>query len=224
MDLSQANRLAEMALDMTERPDLQHTLERIMSNARTSISCDAAGILLLSDGRIETAASTDSRVAQSDDLQTECGEGPCLQASARNDVLVIDDTARVDRWPCWGRRVSELGWRSMLSIPMATPVRALGTLNLYSRTPGAFGADQVELGRIFGRHALVALRTAQYSDSIRAAVTSRHVIGQAQGILMERYQVDADRAFTVLRRYSQERNTKLRAIAEQVIATHRLPE
>ncbi len=173
---------------------------------------------------METAASTDELVNRADDLQLECGEGPSHRKRREFDIVVIDDTTRESRWPSWGLRVAELGWRAMLSVQLATPVRALGTLNLYAHAPNAFGPELAELAQIFGRHASIAVMGAQYSDSLRAAVASRHVIGQAQGILMERYQVDAERAFTILRRYSQERNIKLRTIAEQVIATHQLPQ
>jgi GAF domain-containing protein len=117
-----------------------------------------------------------------------------------------------------------LGFSSVLSIRLFTPVRRLGALNLYGRSTGAFSPADTELALIFGRHASVALTSAQNGDSLRAAVASRHLIGQAQGILMERYQVDADRAFDILRRYSQHQNIKLRVIAEQVITHHRLPD
>jgi GAF domain-containing protein len=223
MDLSHANRLAAMALDMTEQPDVRHTLDHIVSNARQGIACDAVGVLLTRDGGIETAATTDELVKRADDLQLECQEGPCLQAIRAEDAFVIKDTFLDDRWPQWAPKVAQLGWRAVLSVRLSTLVRTVGALNLYSRSADAFSSDDVELAQIFGRHAAIALTGAQYSDSLRAAVSARHLIGQAQGILMERYHVDADRAFTVLRRYSQDRNVKLRTIAEQVIAIHRLP-
>lgn len=40
---------------------------------------------------------------------------------------------------------------------------------------------------------------------------------------MERFDLDADRAFTVLRRYSQDSNVKLRDVAQQLIDTRKLP-
>ena len=69
----------------------------------------------------------------------------------------------------------------------------------------------------------MALATARNEDSLRQAIDARHVIGQAQGILMERFDLNADQAFSVLRRYSQDRNLKLRAVAEEMIASRELP-
>jgi GAF domain-containing protein len=225
MDLSQANRLAEMALDMTEQPNLTRTVERIVFNTRESIPCDGVSIVLVQETEFEWTQATDDRAEKADALQLTLRQGPSWSPAECLDTQVINDLADERRWPKWRAQVLELGWRSMLSIRLFTPVRTLGVLNLYADRAGAFAAPEVEeLARIFGRHASIALMGAQSSESLRSAVASRHVIGQAQGILMERYQVDSDRAFTVLRRYSQDRNIKLRLIAEQVISTHRLPE
>ena len=56
-----------------------------------------------------------------------------------------------------------------------------------------------------------------------AAVDARKLIGQAMGILMERFDVDDNRAFAILKRYSQDTNTKLRDVSEQLINTRKLP-
>ena len=56
-----------------------------------------------------------------------------------------------------------------------------------------------------------------------AALDTRKLIGQAQGILMEHYGLDETRAFGVLRRYSQDQSIKLRDIAQHLIAERHLP-
>ena len=67
------------------------------------------------------------------------------------------------------------------------------------------------------------LARAQHEQTLWEAIDSRHQIGQAQGILMERYNLSADQAFAVLRRYSQEQNRKLREVANEVVSTRHLP-
>lgn len=230
MDLSQANRLAAMALEMSEQPDLTSTLNQILVSARDNLGCQAAGVLLVTDGdELQTAAATDDVVREADALQATCGEGPWRASSTSTaaepeDALLIPDLAHDLQFPRWSRAVAALGFSSLLSIRLFTPVRRLGALNLYGHAADAFSPADAELALIFGRHASVALTSAQNGDSLRAAVASRHLIGQAQGILMERYQVDADRAFEVLRRYSQHQNIKLRVIAEKVINQQNLPD
>lgn len=229
MNLSQANRLADMALEMSEQPDLPRTLHQILASAQSSIACDAAGVLLVSDrGQAQTAAASDEVVRRADELQRAHAEGPTVpvRASSRtaDSVVLVRNTQHDERFPQWGARVAALGFQAVLVIHLFTPVRTVGAVNLYGRARDAFGQAEVDLAQIFGRHASVALVSAQYGDSLRAAVESRHLIGQAQGILMERYQLDADGAFDVLRRYSQHKNIKLRVIAEQVVTSHRLPD
>lgn len=55
------------------------------------------------------------------------------------------------------------------------------------------------------------------------ATRARHRIGQAQGILMERFQIPADAAFAVLQRLSQQGSTKLHLIADDIVRTGQLP-
>jgi AmiR/NasT family two-component response regulator len=50
--------------------------------------------------------------------------------------------------------------------------------------------------------------------TLRRALESRDVIGQAKGILMERRGIDEDEAFDVLRTASQALNVKLARVAE----------
>jgi AmiR/NasT family two-component response regulator len=48
------------------------------------------------------------------------------------------------------------------------------------------------------------------------ALGTRHMIGEAMGILMGSHDLTEDGAFDVLRRYSQERNIKLREVARLI--------
>ena len=50
------------------------------------------------------------------------------------------------------------------------------------------------------------------------------VIGQAKGIIMERYKINPDAAFSTLTRISQDRNIKLHEVARQIVETGELPD
>jgi GAF domain-containing protein len=219
-----AEDFAEIARRLHEEPDLEQTLDRIVAVACEAIGCDSAGIFLLhGQQRVESAAVTDPTVEQADRLQLECREGPCLEAMADHETVVIHDTATDPRWNEWSSQVADIGYRSVLSIRLFTNQYTIGSLNLYARRPAAFGPDEAAVGQIFGGHASVALAAARNEDTLRQAIDARHVIGQAQGILMERFDLTADQAFSVLRRYSQDKNLKLRAVAEEMIASRQLP-
>ena len=57
---------------------------------------------------------------------------------------------------------------------------------------------------------------ARQQGDFRSALASRDLIGQAKGMLMERFTIDAVAAFELLRRLSQDTNTPLVEVARQV--------
>lgn len=55
------------------------------------------------------------------------------------------------------------------------------------------------------------------------AVDARHLIGQAQGIIMSTHDVDSNTSYAVLLRLSQQSNTKLSTVAAEIVRTRALP-
>lgn len=218
--------LSEIVLALHEASDSEQTVERVAEFARTAVSCDDAGVLLVqARNKIETAAATSGPVARAHDLQVELDEGPCLDAlEDKTVVYTISDAALDERWPRWSAAVVELGYRSVVSVPLATTARRYGSLNIYAARPDAFDEDDVAVTCVLARHASVALAANRDLEGLRKAVDARKLIGIAMGILMERYGVDSDRAFEVLRRFSQDHNVKLRDVARQVAENKGLPE
>ena len=62
------------------------------------------------------------------------------------------------------------------------------------------------------------------SDNLQSALGSREIIGQAQGILMEREKITAEQAFNLLRQSSQHLNRKLRDVAQDLVDTGETPD
>lgn len=123
-----------------------------------------------------------------------------------------------------GPRVStQLGVAGMLCVQLFTTADTLGGLNLYSHRADAFDDDSADVATYLAAHVAVAVAETQNSDQLRLAAVNRTVIGQAQGILMERFSIDAARAFDVLRRVSQDNNVKLRNVAQNLISTRHTP-
>ena len=138
---------------------------------------------------------------------------------------LIIDTLDEQRWQTWCKRVAdELDIRSVLSIRLNTPSARIGALNLFGSEPHKFTRADAEVAHLLAGHAAVALATTKTESHLWHAIDARKLIGQAQGILMERFDLDDDKAFAVLRRYSQHHNIKLRTVAEQLVRTRRLPE
>lgn len=218
--------LAAAARELAAQPTTSNTLERAVHLAPGVIpSASCAGIALFRKGSIEVRATTDEHLRAIDELQGRLREGPYHSLLREEDVIVSHDLAHDDRWPSWGPTVvSTTGVRSALFLRLFATGGSLGAFSLYALRPGAFSDDDVAEAIALAAHVGVALAATEESEHLRAAVAGRTVIGQAQGILMERFGLDADTAFGVLVRYSTRANVKLRLIAEQIVATRDVPQ
>ena len=69
----------------------------------------------------------------------------------------------------------------------------------------------------------MAWNSARRDEQFRRALSSRDTIGQAKGMIMERYGMDSTRAFEVLRKLSQDSNVPLLTIANDIVANAQPP-
>jgi ANTAR domain/GAF domain len=213
------------------------TLQRIVDFAVATVEgCDAAGISLLGGNGVTTPVWSHAVALDIDSVQYETGEGPCLDAITRETVVYAEDLAEDPRWPAFAPRAVALGMRSLLSCRLSAD-ETLGALNLYALLPRAYGAIDRTKALIFAAHAGVALGAAEALadatlalnveikrlEDLRGALASREVIGQAEGILIERERITADEAFGVLRRASQHLNIRLREVARHLVDTGEVP-
>lgn len=223
---SLSERMAEAARELQDQHDPRATLERATWLAVHNISgADAVGITIVHrDRSISTEAHTDEMAAKSDQLQYDAGEGPCLDATWQQATVYSPSLAYDRRWPVWGpRAVEETGAQSVLSFQLFTTGDVLGALNLYSRTRGGFDDIDQEEGLALAAHIAIALATAKEIEELGQAIDSRTVIGQATGIIMERFSIDSVQAFALMTRLSSTSNLKLRELALDVVESRRLP-
>ncbi|MFF1817213.1 GAF and ANTAR domain-containing protein [Kribbella sp. NPDC058245] len=222
-----ADTFARLAIELHDAPGVEETIDAVVQFALQALSCTYAGVALyMRGGSPEIAAVTDPVVANVYDLQLRADVGPLVTALRDRTTVLIRDTETDGRWPEWTAEVAALGVRSTLDVPLATgdaTRQTVGVLGLYSPVPDAFTEDDEAIAHILARHASVAVASARHEETMAQAVDARKLVGQAMGILMERFDVDGDRAFAILKRYSQDTNTKLRDVAQQLIDTRRLP-
>jgi GAF domain-containing protein len=223
--------LSETAQILFSAGSVHDTLEQVVALAVHTIEgCDFAGLFLLEGGVVVTPVHTAQVVEEIDTLQRESGQGPCLDAIAKRAMVYGDDLQSDDRWASFGPAAAGRGIRSALALPLTTN-DTIGAINLYARYPAAFGVVDRAKGVILASLASVALNAAhsfedeeRRIENLHSALSSREVIGQAQGILMERERIAADQAFDVLRRASQYLNIKLREVAQTLVDTGERPE
>ncbi|NUP79770.1 MAG: GAF and ANTAR domain-containing protein [Nonomuraea sp.] len=216
-----AQQMASMARDLLAQTSVDATLERVTSSAVELVEgCDAAGILVLHGHQVQTLAPTEQLVTDSDQLQERLREGPCFDAARTKDgervFRIPDFTDKQPRWPDFGPQAHELGIGSMMGFLLYTDDEELGALNIYSRRPGAFTEASELAGWLLASHAAVSFSSARTHAQLEEALSTRHTIGEAMGIVMGSHRLSEDQAFDVLRRYSQENNVKLREVARLV--------
>lgn len=210
------------------QPEVEEVLRRVLKLAiRVIGKADGASITLFNpDMQPYTMAATDDWVAAVDQRQYETRQGPCLEVAATSaPTSGSSDLATSTSWPVFGPVAAGYGVRSLLAAGLsprpdfAEPASPPGALNLYSRTPFAFsGADREEALLLAAIAAIGVQLAAARTATIRLhdAISTRDVIGQAKGILMERHGITEEQAFNVLRRASNDLNIKLRDVAADI--------
>ena len=106
----------------------------------------------------------------------------------------------------------------MMSFQLYTNDNRKGALNLFGLKPGIFAAKDQAVGAMLATHAATALIAHDRERQFQSALASRDAIGQAKGMIMERFAVDATRAFELLTKLSQDSNTRLVDVAAGLVA------
>ena len=214
-----AERMANLARQLAAPLGLDEVLNGVTKTVLDMIpGSELAGFLLLTkSGKFETKAATSDLMYQIDRLQIKHGEGPCVEAAIDELIVRTDDFQHEQRWPQYSAEVLTLGMRSALSFKLYTSSRNAGALNIFSSEPNAFGPEDEAIGSVLAAHAAAAIVSSKHGEQLESALSSRDLIGQSKGIIMERYNVDAVRAFEMLKELSQSANVKLVEIARQVI-------
>ena len=197
---------------------LEHALFSITSSAVELIEgVDFADMLIMHEGEARSVAPTAPLAVELGNVQLRHQQGPCLDAAIREVVISSADMREEQRWPSFAPAAVAVGVHGILSYRLIPQHKVTGALNLFSLQPDSFDEAGKTMGALLATMATVAMMTAVREEQFETALASRDLIGQAKGILMNHYQVDADRAFDMLRHLSQNDNTPLRMIAQQIV-------
>jgi len=214
-----ALRMGDLARFLEEEDDPEQTLEKVVRAAVDLIpGADEGSISVVTHRRdVESRAPSSDLPRQVDALQSETGQGPCMDAVFQHATVRVPDMSTEDRWPEFASRACAAGAASMLSFQLYVDGDNLGALNLYSHVANAFDDESEHVGLLFAAHAAIAYAGVTKQEQLTHAVETRDRIGQAKGVLMERYTITADQAFALLSRYSQHSNRKLVEVAGEVV-------
>jgi len=171
----------ELARSLQQQVDPEAMLRGVVGAAVELIPGVDEGSISVVLGRrkvmLEAASGELPRIV--DALQEQTGQGPCL------DAVYHQETVQVSR-------AAAAGAGGMLSFQLYVEGDNLGALNLYSRQAGMFDDESEHVGLLFAAHAAIAYSGARTKADLGRAVATRQLIGQAQGILMERHKITGD--------------------------------
>jgi len=107
----------------------------------------------------------------------------------------------------------------LMSTHLSTDGCTRAALNLYSHAANTFDESARTTAGLFGLQAALLLYGVNHARQLGNALASRDLIGQAKGILMERFRVNGEQAFRMLVSSSQDTNIKLVEVARWLTET-----
>lgn len=226
-----AQLVADLALTYADErdPDRLPLVGQIVSGAVATIPGVIAAAVETVDrhGRLTAPVQVGGEVARTlMDTQNELGQGPTLDAWRDDKQVLVSDLTIDSRWPDLAAAAARVGVQAVLCTPMRVNGHSAGVLVLLGGDIdfGDTEEDSAAMARVFAAHAGLALSGAATRSQMTTALSSRDLIGQAKGILMERFHLNPEAAFAVLVRTSSHTNMKLRTICEQLCDTRVLPQ
>lgn len=221
--------LEELAGVLADGQTLEEALQQLAESASRVIpDAENVSVTAIDPDGASTLAATDEKVLAVDADQYAAGDGPCLEAArTRRPVRATVADGR-EKWPEFAAAAERAGVRAYLSAPIVVADEMLGSLNLYSSEERAFDPFDEALLRLFVTAASASItgfrryeRSRRLVEHLQRALESRAEIDQAKGVLMAAHGVDADEAFAQLVTESQQRNTKLRDVARNLLVSVR---
>ncbi len=221
---------AETAQTLFSAGSPADTVQAVVDLAVETIEgCDFASIFVLDGNALTTPVGTDSVAAEVDLVQHRAGEGPGVDAITQGGTVYAEDLAHDPRWVSFGPGAAKAGVHSALALCLSDDASRVAALILYAQTPRAFGALARAKGVILAAMGGLALAAAEAHederrDTIEGALATWEMIGQSEGILMEREHITADQAYEILRRAAEHLNSRIRDVAQGLIDTGKSPQ
>lgn len=207
--------------------DARSVIDRVCVAAVGLLSLSGAGISLLVDGRLcGSAGVSEPGIAAVQELQLELGEGPCVDAWNRNEVVLEPDLTapHTVRWPSFAHAALQTGVRAVFAYPLHIGVIRIGVLVLYRDRPGELDSEELARGLVLAEVAgqvVLAVQAGAPVDGVHELLAGEPAhwaeVHQATGMVSAQLGVSADEAFVRLRAHAFAEPRSLRDVARDVV-------
>lgn len=200
---------------------------RLCTSAVGALEVTGVGLSMTDGtGQHSKIAATDVVSHEIEDLQVLLGQGPCVDAVASREPVLVGDLSLPEvesRWPIFTPAATALGVCASFSLPLLVGQVPLGAMDLYRTDVGELHPAQVAHAQDYASAAVNML--LQRADSVPgdgasvtapdAAVSS--AVHQATGMVMVQLGTDAAGAFAALRARAFQEGRSLGAVAADVL-------
>jgi transcriptional regulator with GAF, ATPase, and Fis domain len=204
-------------------------IDAIVAELARVLGLAGAGVSALSDDVSRGALACSSPVAE--ELEAEqftCGEGPCLEAFERRQVVLEPDLAGAGRWPMFTPAALRLGVPAVFAFPLAIGGQVIGALDLYGAEARSLTVREQEACVLIAE-VLAQLAAAVAGDlpsgalprSLDDVAQDRAEVHQAAGITAVQLDVHVGEAMALMRAQAWSDETPLRDLAHAIVS-HRI--
>jgi GAF domain-containing protein len=210
---------------LAESAPLEETLRTIAQWAVDLMpNATGAALTAFDDDSPSISVATSSHVKTADEAQFKLGEGPCITAIGQREVVMSALLAAEPMWPRYAGRVSRLGLRSVLAIPLVLADELVAVLAVYAQSKDAFTWSDTLVAKRYAVPAAAIVQNArvlaQYRteiEQLREALRIRPLIDQAVGIVRSRTGESEEEVFKRLRAISNVQHVKVSELAAHIV-------
>ncbi|MDQ1425396.1 MAG: hypothetical protein QOD72_2894 [Acidimicrobiaceae bacterium] len=160
--------LSEFARTMVTDFPIQAILDHLVKRIVDVLPITAAGVTLISPGADPRyVAGSDESAFRFEELQTELGEGPCLEAYNTGVAVAVADLRDETRFPAFAPRALDAGLVAVFTFPLRSGTEQLGALDLYRDTPGLLDDATMAAAQTLADVAAAYLLNAQARADLR---------------------------------------------------------
>lgn len=217
----QFDRLVKVSESITSERYLDEILALIVVVTAEMLNSKICSIMLLDPEKQELSI----KVTQS--LSAEYKEKPNLKVddSVLGKVikykrhLAIEDVQKEKGYKFRDLATKE-NLTSMLAVPMIVKDKAIGVINVYTKTSHEFTDEEINVLQMVANQAAVAVEnTKLVEETVQAkeALETRKIIERAKGILMEMNNLNEDAAYKIIHKKAMDSCKSMKEIAESIL-------